>query len=81
MFDKESRRQAVADAVYAICKCRVGDADGLVSTGLIDSLTILRLIASLEDRLGVRIPADRVQPDDFDSVDVIIETLDRVTQS
>ena len=80
MPDREPRRQAVADVVYAICRCRVGDADGLLSTGLIDSLAILRLIASLEERLGVRIPTDRVQPDDFDSIDAILETLDRVAQ-
>ena len=80
MSDKETRRQAVANVVYTICKCRVGDADGLLSTGLIDSLAIVRLIASLEERLGVRIPTDRVQPDDFDSIDVILETLDRVAQ-
>ena len=78
MSDSEPRRQTVADVVYAICKCRVGDSDGLVSTGLIDSLSIVRLIATLEERLDVRIPTDRVQPDDFDSIDMILETLDRV---
>jgi acyl carrier protein len=79
--DHERRRQTVAKVVYEICKCRVGDSDGLVSTGLIDSLAILRLITGLEERLGVRIPTDRVQPDDFDSIDMILETLDRVAPS
>jgi acyl carrier protein len=42
---------------------------------LIDSLSILKLMSRLETRLGVRIPADNLQPDDFDSVDSIIDIV------
>jgi hypothetical protein len=32
----------------------------------------------LERDLQVRVSKDRVQPDDFDSVEIILETLERV---
>jgi acyl carrier protein len=45
---------------------------------MIDSLSVLKLIASLERKLQIRIPTSEVQPEDFDSVDIILETLQRV---
>jgi acyl carrier protein len=39
---------------------------------------LLNLIALLEKKLQIRIPTERVQPEDFDSVDTILETLERV---
>jgi acyl carrier protein len=44
----------------------------------VDSLSLLNLIALLEKRLRIRIPTEQVQPEDFDSVETIIETLERV---
>jgi acyl carrier protein len=43
----------------------------------VDSLSLLNLIALLEKKLQIRIPTERVQPEDFDSVETILETLER----
>jgi acyl carrier protein len=51
-----------------------------VSSGLIDSLSVLKLITRLEKKLSVTIPPANLQPDDFDSVDLIVSTLERVSQ-
>ena len=69
---------AVREVVAGVARQRVRDDQPLVSSGLIDSLSVLTLIAALEARLGIRIPAARVQPDDFDSVLTIVETLARL---
>jgi D-alanine--poly(phosphoribitol) ligase subunit 2 len=53
------------------------DATALVSGGLIDSMSIVDLILDLESAVGVRIPASEVQPDDFDSVQIIARTIER----
>jgi acyl carrier protein len=71
--------EAVRDVVATITKKPVRDDQALVSSGLIDSLSVLTLIAALEKRLQIRIPTARVQPDDFDSVLIIVETLARVS--
>ena len=60
---------------------KVSDDESLISSGLIDSLSILKLIAQLETSLSVTIPPDNLQPGDFESIDEITETVLRVATS
>ena len=76
----EGVRQAVVEVVSALVRQRLKDDEPLISSGMIDSLAILRLIAQLEQRLKIRIPVEAVQPDDFDSIQLILETVERVGQ-
>jgi acyl carrier protein len=62
----------------AVARRAVRDDQCVVSTGIVDSLSLLNLIALLEKKLQIRIPTERVQPEDFDSVETILETLQRV---
>jgi acyl carrier protein len=78
-LDPETMRQAAREAILAIAKRPVRDDQCVVSTGIVDSLSVLNLIALLEKQLQIRIPVEKVQPEDFDSVDIILETLERVT--
>jgi acyl carrier protein len=71
-------RAAARTAITELIGREVTDDESVVSSGLIDSLSILRLITSLEGKLGIGLSLDRVQPDDFDSVDLIAETVFRV---
>jgi len=79
MLDAEDVRRAAREAISEAIKATIKDDDPLVSSGLIDSLSILKLISSLERKLAVTIPTEKVQPDDFDTVDLIVETIQRVT--
>jgi acyl carrier protein len=56
---------------------RFADNTPLVSGGLLDSFVLVELILDLESATGVRIPVGDVQPDDFDSVTKIRDTLER----
>ena len=58
----------------------VADDDALVSSGLIDSLSVVQLIAALEKELGIHLPAATLQPDDFDTIDYTVETVMRVAK-
>jgi acyl carrier protein len=78
ILDPETIRQAARDAVVAVAKRPVRDDECVISTGIVDSLSVLNLIAMLEKKLQIRIPTERVQPEDFDSVATIVETLERV---
>ena len=80
MDDDSKVRQAARETVAEIAKRSVRDDECVVSTGLIDSLSVLKLVVILEGKLAMRIPKNRVQPEDFDSVDIIVETIDRVAQ-
>jgi acyl carrier protein len=69
----------VREAVAEIAKRVVPDDQCVVSTGMVDSLSLLQLIVLLEKKLQTRIPKEQLQPEDFDSVEIILETLVRVT--
>ena len=75
------KREVVRNVVAEIARQKVRDDELLVSSGIIDSLRVLKLISRLEDQLQTHIPTDQVQPEDFDSVDLILETIERVAVS
>ena len=62
----------------AVARRPVRDDQCVISTGIVDSLSLLNLIALLEKRLQIHIPTEQVQPEDFDSVETILDTLERV---
>lgn len=50
----------------------------LVSSGLIDSMSLVDLLLKLEDLTNRRIPAGKVQPKDMDTVARMFATAERV---
>ncbi len=55
------------------------DADTpLVSSGLVDSLALVDVLAELEKVMKMRIPAGKVQPKDMDTVNLMLATAARV---
>jgi acyl carrier protein len=78
LHDPKRIRQAAREAVVAVARRAVRDDQCVISTGIVDSLSLLNLIALLEEKLQIRMPTEQVQPEDFDSVETILETLERV---
>ncbi|HEY2011840.1 MAG TPA: acyl carrier protein [Bryobacteraceae bacterium] len=81
MPDPNEIRTAARQVVAEMTRKQVRDSDSLISSGLIDSLSILKLIGLLEARLSVTIPPDNLQPDDFENIDYIVDTVLRVATS
>ena len=50
----------------------------LVSSGLIDSLALVDILAKVEQVTHMRIPAGKVQPKDMDTVSLMLATAARV---
>lgn len=78
MADSTAIRTAAREVASQLAGRPIKDGQRLVSSGLIDSLAILKLIAQLEKKLGMTIPTENLQPDDFDDLDLIVETVERV---
>lgn len=78
MADREIVRKAAIDAASQIARRPIKVGQKLVTSGLIDSLSVLRLISLLETKLQISIPPETLQPEDFDDVDLIVETVERV---
>jgi acyl carrier protein len=50
---------------------RIGDGDDVISSGLVDSLGIVKLVGFLETTFGVRVRDDEIVPENFASIDAI----------
>ncbi len=59
-------------------KLSIDENTPLVSSGLIDSLTLVRVLQKLEDVTHTRIPPGSVQPQDLDTVRMMFATVRRV---
>jgi acyl carrier protein len=55
----------------------LNDDSPLISGGIIDSMAIVDILLDLQTAFAISIPASEVQPDDFDSIRKIGETLAR----
>jgi acyl carrier protein len=80
MLENETLLKAARQVVFETTRRNPADSAPLISSGLVDSLSVLRMIARLEEILGISLPTDQLQPEDFDSVDLIVETVRRVTE-
>ncbi|HTZ45988.1 MAG TPA: acyl carrier protein [Verrucomicrobiae bacterium] len=78
MPEAEAIRKAAKEAAAQIAGRPIKEHQKLVSSGLIDSLSVLRLISLLEKKLKISIPPETLQPEDFDDVETIVETVERV---
>jgi acyl carrier protein len=81
MIDESQLRAAAREVVFQLVGSEVDDADALISGGMIDSLSIVKLIGQIERKLGVVLPLEDVQPDDFDSIDLVVETFQRLARA
>jgi acyl carrier protein len=59
-------------------KLKIEETTPLVSSGLIDSMTLVDLLQKLEDLTHMRIPPGKVQPRDLDTVALMFATAQRV---
>lgn len=57
---------------------KVAFDESLVKSKLLDSITVVDLIVSIEDKMGIQIPQHLINDDNFDSIDKIVETLKKV---
>jgi acyl carrier protein len=78
--DSETIRNAAKEAAAQLVGRPIREGQRLVSSGLIDSLSVLKLIGLLEKKLRVVIPPETLQPEDFDDMDLIVETVERVAK-
>jgi acyl carrier protein len=55
----------------------VGDQESLLSAGVIDSMAMIELIASLEFKFGIQMQDEDLTPENFDSFAAIRDLIQR----
>lgn len=54
-----------------------GDSENLISNGVIDSFTMIKLISFIESEFGIKADMEELTPDNFNSVDTISEMINK----
>jgi acyl carrier protein len=73
MPDETPIRSAAREIVASMAGSAVSDSEAIISSGLIDSLSILKLISRMEKKLDIAIPTDNFQP--LSAAGVLFSTL------
>ena len=64
-------RFIVDELMVAEKSTKLDPDQSLISSGVIDSLAILRLIVFLEENFGISVDDDEVVPENFESINVM----------
>jgi acyl carrier protein len=56
---------------------KVGRDDHLLKTGVLNSLTLSHLIVYLEQQLGIQVPPEEFDPENFRSIRAICDFVER----
>jgi acyl carrier protein len=68
----------IAKEIVGRTDTRIEEDTPLVSSGLVDSLALVRLLGKLEQITRCRIPAGKVQPKDLETITLMLATAGRV---
>jgi len=77
---KSALMEYVRDEFVKNPKAVINENDDLLSSGLIDSLGILKLVSFIEDRFGIRVPDEDVIYDNFQSINTLAGYLQQHPQ-
>ncbi len=65
----------IQDEIANIAFKRVSPTESLVKSRLLDSITVVDLIVSIEERTGKQIPQHLVTDENFETIEDIIKTI------
>jgi acyl carrier protein len=72
MVTKEILRQFIRQELLAHQdSAEIHDEDNLLESGMIDSLGIMRLVAFVEEKFGMKVAYEDITIDNFQSIDAI----------
>lgn len=52
------------------------ESNNLVEEGIVDSFTIVEILSDIEAQFGIKIPDDQVLPENFASVEKIVQLVE-----
>ena len=70
-------RFIVDEIMLVDSQTKIDPDESLISSGVLDSLALLRLIAFLEEQLGITVEDSEVIPENFESINEIKAFVDR----
>ncbi|MBL0048686.1 MAG: hypothetical protein IPP32_11400 [Bacteroidetes bacterium] len=71
----EELKLYVQSEVLSLAFVKVTNDQSLIKSKLLDSITVVDLLVSIEDKIGKKIPQHLINEDNFDSIDKIVATV------
>ncbi|GEM_PF-713349 len=71
----ESIKEFIIDEIESLTFTKVAEKDPLLSSKLLDSITVVDLAVAIEDQTGIEIPFTEISIENFDNIDLIIEFI------
>jgi acyl carrier protein len=70
-------REFILDKFPLARRQKFGDSDGLLESGILDSLGVLDLVTFLEQKFSIGVADDELTPDNFQSIDKLSAFVQR----
>lgn len=74
----EDLKAFIQSEILLLAFKKVGFDESLIKSKLLDSITVVDLIVSIEEKIGKQIPQHLIEDENFDTIDKIIETLSKL---
>lgn len=75
---KEQMRQYIAQEILRVPGNDITNDTPLVSSGLVDSFSLVDILQRLEDLTALKLPAGKVRPMDLDTIETMFALAVRV---
>ncbi|PKP18958.1 MAG: hypothetical protein CVU05_12450 [Bacteroidetes bacterium HGW-Bacteroidetes-21] len=69
-------REFIQNEIKSLAFKKVGFDDSLVKSKLLDSITFVELLVSIEDKTGKTFPQHMVNPENLDTINMICQVLE-----
>ncbi len=73
-------KEKIIEIIREIAPNFDANSSELVKAGILTSLDILQIIAAIDDELDIAIPAVKIKPEYFNSVDGIVKLLKELNE-
>ena len=74
----EDLKAFIQSEVLLLAFKKVSYDESIVKSQLLDSITLVDLIVSIEEKTGKEVPQHLITDDNFDTIDKIIETISKL---
>ena len=74
----EDLKQFIQDEIMNLAFVQVGEDDSIVKSKLLDSITVVDLLVSIEEHIGKKIPQHLINEDNFDTINLICKTVQQI---
>ncbi len=74
----EDLKEFIQTEVSNLAFVKVGYDESIIKSKLLDSISSMDLIVSIEEKIGKQIPQHLINDDNFDSINKIVSTISQI---